>query len=258
MIPIFDSLAHPTLTGDWLNQGVASDFNTLSESMTTQNYIGSCAIGMDNIESYSHEDFIRACSSDTRLVPVAGFNPQKSACIDEEIKRIKDLGYRGIKIHPRFSDLDLNSNTLVVTFNKAHELGLVIFFCTYYYCQIKKFAPYDPFLALVKLLKNASNCKVILVHGGAVELLKYAELVRFNSNLLLDLSLTIHKYEGSSIDNDIQFLFKRFDERICIGSDFPEISQQHLRKRFERFSSDISTEKKENIAFKNIMSFMNL
>ena len=64
---------------------------------------------------------------------------------------------------------------------------------------------------------------MVLLHGGDVQLLRYAELVRFNANLILDLSLTIMKYAGSSLDADLSFLFREFDRRICIGSDHPAI-----------------------------------
>jgi len=84
------------------------------------------------------------------------------------------------------------------------------------------------------------------------------ELVRFNNNLLLDLSMTIMKYEGSSIDLDIQYLFKHFDKRICIGTDHPEYSPKELEKRFIYFSKDISDEKKRNIAFLNISKFLGI
>jgi hypothetical protein len=51
-------------------------------------------------------------------------------------------------------------------------------------------------------------------------------------NYLLDLSMTMMRYKGSSIELDIKFLFENLDERICIGSDFPEYSIQKTKERF--------------------------
>ena len=75
------------------------------------------------------------------------------------------------------------------------------------------------------------------------------------NNTLLDLSLTLCKYAGSSLDMDIQFLFKSFDRRVCIGSDHPEIRLSQVRERFNHFAANTAKEKAENIAYKNILSF---
>tara|TARA_B100000579_G_C22120619_1_gene527363 strand:- start:150 stop:425 length:276 start_codon:yes stop_codon:yes gene_type:complete len=88
--------------------------------------------------------------------------------------------------------------------------------------------------------------------------MKYCDLARFNENILIDLSLVIMKYPGSSLDLDIEFLFKHFDQRISVGSDYPEYNLQEVKERFNKFALDISIEKKENIANKNISKFLNL
>lgn len=82
------------------------------------------------------------------------------------------------------------------------------------------------------------------------------ELVRHNSNLLLDLSLTLLKYSGSSIDFDLKFLFSNFDQRICIGSDHPEYSHAEVLNKFKILSQGLPSEKVENIGYKNIMRFL--
>jgi len=82
--------------------------------------------------------------------------------------------------------------------------------------------------------------------------------VRFHKNLLLDLSFTIMKYEGSSIDLDIRFMFRNFDRRICIGTDHPEYSPAALEKRFSFFSQGLSEEKKQNIAYMNLTGFLGI
>jgi len=67
--------------------------------------------------------------------------------------------------------------------------------------------------------------------------------------------MTMQKYQGSSIDQDIKFLFKNFDERICIGSDYPELDQNKLITSFKYYSKNISKKKKENIAYNNLNNF---
>jgi len=256
MIPIFDTLAHPTLTGSWLRSGKDASFDTLVASLEGAGYLGAAAVGIWGVEDYADEAFIQNCRRHRRLVPIAGFNPVHTGSIAHEMQRLRALGYRAIKVHPRFTGLELASPTLGQIFASAAEHELLIFFCTYQHCGIEGYPSEDPFYSLVRALKAAPKAKVVLLHGGDVQLLRYAELVRFNANLILDLSLTIMKYAGSSLDADLSFLFQKFDGRICIGSDHPEYSHQQLRSRFEDLASGIGRGKAEDIAFRNIAAFI--
>ncbi len=257
--PIFDSLAHPTLTAKWLGkENVNASFEALQEAMQNANYKAACAIGMAGIEEYEHSRFLKECQKYPNLVPIAGFKPPIYPFIEKAIADIAAMGFKGIKIHPRFSNLNLMGNepVLVKTLQEAAKHDLRVFWCTYMHTNLKSYPSQDPFYSLVSILKQSVDTKVVLVHGGDVELLKYAELVRFNDNLLLDLSLTLQKYPQSSIDADLQFLFQHFDRRICIGSDFPEYTLEHTRQRFEQFAESLSIEKRENIAWKNLSNFL--
>jgi len=257
-IPIFDSLAHPTLTGKWLNSKHDASFELLARQAKASGVIGSCAIGMADIEAYDHQTYLNRCIQFEGLFPVAGFNPRTCSNIDEELELIYALGFRAIKIHPRFSGITHNLAELDATFTVAAKLGLVIFYCTYMHGTVDLMPPVDSLQVLIGVLRRSPSVRVVLVHGGDVRLLQYAELVRFNPDLLLDLSMTICKYQGSSLDLDIRFLFEKFDRRICIGTDFPEYTPQDLRTRFEHFSCDISEEKIRNIGYRNLRVFLGL
>ena len=257
MTVLFDSLAHPTIDGNWLGKNMGATFASLSDSLKRFDFIGGCAVGIAGSSSYSHNTFIQECNKYKSLVPIAGFDPNLSD-LGKEMKLIKDLGFKGIKIHPRFSGIDLKSNNLIEVFKAAYSQNLVIFYCTYYHCQLHNYPESDPFYFLVSLLKSVPKAKVVLVHGGDVQLLRYAELVNFNQNLLLDLSFTIMRYQNSSVDLDIKYLFKNLDKRICVGSDYPEYSHEELCKRFDYFSDGLSSDKIENIGFKNLKTYLNI
>ena len=257
MLPILDSLTHPTVSGTWLGRSVRADFARLKRQLDQAGFMGACAIGLDGVEGYSHEAFIRECSQIHGLIPIAGFNPRNDAS-KEAMLRLRNQGFRGIKIHPRFSGLTQSLNRLGPALRAAGEADLTVFFCTYMHCSLPSYPTRDPFFSLVELLQHAPNTRVVLVHGGDVQIMRYAELVRFNPKLLLDLSLTMMKYEGSSVDLDLAFLFRHFDRRICIGTDWPEYQPEQLRTRFQLFVGELPREKQENIAYRNLLSFLGL
>jgi predicted TIM-barrel fold metal-dependent hydrolase len=257
MIPLFDSNAHPTLNGTWLDNQGSNTFSALAAQLEPNRFQGACAVGLANKDDYSHETFIKACQGYPELIPIAGFDPLGTE-IKKEINKLCQLGFNGIKIHPRFScvSLEKHREQIAEVFRCAAEKELVVFLCTYYPSVIKEFPEKDPFYSLVSILKIAPETKVVLLHGGDVNLLRYAELVRFNQNLLLDLSYTLFKYQGSSLDLDIQYLFRTLDQKLCIGTDWPEYNLADLRQRFEFFAQDISDEKRENIGFRNILKLL--
>lgn len=254
-LPLLDSLAHPTLSGKWLEKAVSADFASLSAELSNAGYIGACAVGLDGIEGYDHADFAAQCRAHGNLIPIAGFNPLRDNS-RERMRSLRRMGFRGIKIHPRFSGHTQRLDSLGPALRRAGEAGLAVFYCTYLHCGMANHPLTDPFFSLVAILREAPDTRVILVHGGDVELLRYAELVRFNPNLLLDLSMTLMKYPGSSVDLDLAFLFANFDRRICIGSDWPEYSLRQVRERFEQFASHVPEEKLRNIAYLNLLNFL--
>lgn len=255
-IPIFDSLCHPTLTGRWISGDFDASFATLDHELHAAGFCGACAVGLAGIEGYSHELFLQACASYPALVPVAGLNPAGPEPLATELDRIASLGYRAVKIHPRLSRFEPSAEILGTIFQAASTRGLVVFYCTYMHTVIERYPAADPFYALVGGLKRSPGSKVVLLHGGDVQVLHYAELVRFNPDLLLDLSFTLLKYRGSSLDADLSFLFREFDRRICIGVDHPEFSHRALRIRFDELAVGLEPAKAHNIAHCNLESFL--
>ena len=53
MIPIFDSLTHPTIDGKWLNRNTVSTFKDLKNQMLESNIPFAIACGI-NGNGYSH------------------------------------------------------------------------------------------------------------------------------------------------------------------------------------------------------------
>lgn len=257
MIPLFDSLTHPTISG--MLGGVSANFEIVKHEMNKSHFKWACSVGLDGIEKYQHDLYIEQCKKYNCFVPIAGLNPRKELeDIKKEILTLSKLGFKGIKIHPRNSNVDWDFETLPYILKYAYESNLVVFLCTYLHSKLESYPESDPFYSLVKLLKLAKETKILLLHGGDVKLLQYAEFVKRNPNVILDLSFTIMKYQGSSLDLDIKYLFNNLDQRICIGTDHPEFSHSALRERFEHLTSGLPQDKKENIGYRNLLNCFNI
>ena len=236
-IQLFDANSHPTAAGGWPSKNLDSSFKRLSSELTKNNYRGACAVGIWGLERYAHRPFLELCRNNASLVPIAGYFPQSASAIGE-LEAIQKMGYRGIKIHPREPRIDLRDPRLVTTFQTAARLELPIFLCTYFHSATESYPAHDPLHDIAVLLQKAPRARVLLVHGGDVNLLRYAELVRFNPRLLLDLSMTFMKYQGSSLTWISGSFLSGSIRRICIGTDFPEYTHQEVWNRSWRCRED--------------------
>ncbi|OQA97642.1 MAG: Amidohydrolase [Bacteroidetes bacterium ADurb.Bin217] len=260
-IPIFDSLTHPTIDSHWIlpKYHNSANIENLVCQMKQYNIIKSFAVGMYGIGSYEQNSYyklIKPYSDYFYSIAFLLIEPSDTEkTIKEKLKRVKETGFKGVKLHPRFSDFSISNPLIVYTIKIANELELTILFCTYFYHPSRN-ACSNSIESLLNVLLNTQDCKIILLHAGTVRLMEMIEIARSFKNILLDLSFTLCKYEGSSIDLDIQFAFNTFDQRVCIGSDFPEFSMQKLRERFNNFAKNLSEEKARNIGYKNLESYI--
>lgn len=263
-IPIFDSLTHPTIHSNWLNPKYAGKtINQLLEDMEQNHIQHAFAVDMGkNIGQHTHEDyfnFIKDASE--KLIPVAyldfpaGITEKQ---LESTLVNIKSIGYQCIKIHPRLAAIDYKHPLLYQAFQIAAKLDLIVFFCTFSF-DISSLILNRTVYLLSHLINCCDQTKLVLLHGGTTQLLTFSEMIRSlqpKQRILLDLSWTICKYQGSSLDLDIDYLFKNFDRKICIGTDHPEFTHSELRQRFNQFSEYTSESKLNNIAHRNLENLL--
>ncbi len=255
MTELFDSLAHPTLSGRWPNSDRDARVQTLVGSLRKNGFTRACAVGLAGIEGYAHAGFAAMCRPYPELVPIAGVDPRVEN-LEADLDTVAALGFRGIKLHPRNAGVTLRDPSIARAFRGAAERDLVVFLCTYFHSDVLAYPRHDPLYDLVASLQDAGGCRLVLVHGGDVELMRYAQLARHSPNLLIDVSHTMMKYPGSSVEVDLKFLFRHFDSRICIGADFPDYGHADVRARFDEFSAGLEDDKKDAIGRTNLERFL--
>jgi predicted TIM-barrel fold metal-dependent hydrolase len=256
-IALFDSLSHPTLSGKWMEKDNAS-FDGLVRQLREAGFARACAVGIADHDGYQHAAFAEQCRKFPELVPIAGVTPKAAGEIDLELNVVKDLGFRGIKLHPRYSSFPYSDVRLIDTFQAATRRDLPVFLCTYFHTPIDRYPDVDPLYCVTKILKASPDTRLVLVHGGSVELMRWMQLARHTPNILLDISLTMMRYPGSSLDLDLRYLFSGFYDRTCLGTDYPDFSPAQVRARFEDLSRGASLEASRKIGGLNLARFLNI
>ena len=84
---------------------------------------------------------------------------------------------------------------------------------------------YDNLKLAAHILRHVKNVPVVLLHSGGARAMEAMLLAESCSNVFLDTSFSVFYYEGSSIESDLAFAYKRIGlERVLYGSDFPYVS----------------------------------
>jgi len=253
MIPLFDSNAHPALAPG----KKAESFSVLKQALGDAGFTGGCAVALPGDEDLDHRAFWDAARAHG-FYSVAGWQNVPAGEIEARMVALFTLGYRAIKIHPRRSGLSVRDPRFAEVLRAAASAGMTVFHCTYQFGSSNGLHPIDPLPMLMEAVAASPGVRMVLLHGGTVEVLRYAECIRSNDNLLLDLSFTLNRYLGSSLDLDLAYLFRTFDRRICVGTDYPDYQPADVRARFEALSAGLSNVKRENIAWRNIVEFLGL
>lgn len=247
---IFDSCTHPTIDGTWISPLVVSSFQRLSELLGEAGVDRACAIGLPGVGGYTHQGYIDACRDYPHLTPVAGIS--QSDLSAEKIRELRERGFQAIKLHPRFGSFSYGDERLLEVSNAAGDLRLPIFLCTHQFNSIEPW--HQVFSQIVKLIHSSPASQFVLMHGGGPSLLDYLDLARRYSNVLIDLSFTLLKYTGSSLDLDLAYALRNLDRRICVGTDFPDFSPLQMRNRINELALELSDEKRVNFLWGNLAS----
>ena len=253
---IFDSLSHIKKDGSWYetthNSSVERLLKELGDGLTKTLLVGMPDDDLDYLINIANQH-------KKKFVPIAPIIFDKdTSCekLEKHISDYKNIGFKGVKIHPRFLNTNLLDKKIIKTIQLAGEYNLVSLLCTVHKAPSKPLKR-PIFDVIHEICDDTQKSKTILLHGGYYDLLATSEVIRFYENTLLDLSATIIRYQDTSIINDIKFLFKTFDKRLCIGSDFPEYTIKDVVSIIIKNNlQNIEKEKLNNIFYNNLERIM--
>ncbi len=257
-VPLFDSHGGATLDGAWLDGRPGQTFADLRQAMTEAGFIGGLIQGLPGVGGYDHREFAEATLACQRLWPVAAWDGSEAETTDTQMAALKAMGFVGVHAHPRAAGVGPDEPRFHALLRSAAAAGLPVFYCTYQFADVDAGLPVDPLPHLAAALRQAPDARLVLLHGGTVEVLRYAEFTRANPRVLLDLSFTLMRYAGASIDADLGYIFRTLDRRVCIGTDAPEYSPADVRARFEALTAGLPLNKRLNIAGRSLTRFLGL
>lgn len=223
---IIDMNVHVTPHGEWLNSRHSADEDELLVQLDDAGVDKAALVG---IPDFSPTDFVLdVCRRHPeRLVPVGSFNPVEysfGAVAKGARDMLMDRGLVGVKLHPRLGQFDLLDPRIGAFLEEIESwaVPLKVWICTLLHYRGGKLSA-SPVEVLHRVVSEHPSLTFILAHAGGPHILALASAIRDCPNVSLDLSWTLVKYAGSSLDLDISYLANTFDRRMVFGSDFPEV-----------------------------------
>ncbi len=189
----------------------------------------------------------------------------KAKNLHDEVDKIADLGFKGIKLHPPYQEFDVDGEDAFKVYERAEELGLFVsFHCGMHWHRLKGVRPvlYDEVGWFFK------NLRFSLEHIGGYHFFNEALAVLCNNSRggiqprafagwtsISDIdgmgTWTLTNEQLETVINQIG------EERNIFGLDFPYKNAEYTKYEIERFKSlNISDTAKENLlcnTMKNIL-----
>lgn len=250
---LFDSLVHATEDGTWL-RGTRYDAS-MDRLHRELDLVAPCRACLVAIAGYQDNDSLErfARAHPKTFVPIAGFDPSSvgdASSVATAIGTLRERGFAGIKLHPRLNGYDPLDERCMEAIRAAGQEGIAVFLDTLF--RQSGLSTRHPADIVDAIATSCTSTRIVLLHGGGAHLLELFDMVRMHDHLILDLSFTLLRYAGSSLDLDIRFLCEALDQRLTVGSDFPEYTPSEALARIQKLTSGLPTRKLENILFQNL------
>ncbi|MDD3155175.1 MAG: amidohydrolase family protein [Victivallaceae bacterium] len=171
---------------------------------------------------------------------------------EETLKMVRDLGLRGIKVHPEYQQFRFSEERLFPIWESAEKLGLLVLTHT---GDAFGFPP-PPHTSAEELLawrRRFPGLRIVLAHLGMLGHFDDAEKQLAGQDFYFDLAFVFGKLPSEQIRRIIR---KHGADRILWGTDSPWRSEKDFLTEFHALG--LSEEEERKILWDNAAALLNL
>ena len=178
------------------------------------------------------------------LISFGGIHPD-STDYKEELRQIKSLGMKGIKLHPDYQNTYFNDIRYKRILSYASELDLIVSV----HAGLDPLCPEDihctPKMAL-EVIREVQPTKLVLAHMGGNALYDESETYLMGEDVYLDTSYVLDKMDRQQF---VRMVRGHGADRVLFASDSPWAGQKEFVTYFDTLG--LTEEEKEKILYKN-------
>jgi predicted TIM-barrel fold metal-dependent hydrolase len=174
-----------------------------------------------DVQPWGIEEFSEAVLKTSRLKAFVNLHPNHSDIKNTLQYAVKNLGYVGLKLHPRLQKFSVDDPATINLVQAAGEMGVPVLIDAFP-DGTHLLQGFDPVKYAV-LAKECPNTRIIWAHMGGHYVLDFMMLAKRLPNVFFDISYSLLYYQKSSIPNNMVYAMHsmKFD-RIFYGSDYPD------------------------------------
>lgn len=143
--------------------------------------------------------------------------------LSDEIERMLQMGFKGIKLHPDFQEFDIDSPAAINMYEMLTDRFIILFHTgdpTRTYSQPQK---------LAKVLEIFPDMKIIAAHMGGYSAWEDARKYLYGKNVYLDTSSTLFSFTPEEAADMIR---SHGIDKVLYGTDYPMWTHKDELKRF--------------------------
>ena len=174
-----------------------------------------------------------------RFIPFAALHPADPDRF-KEILRVKDLGFKGVKLHPNYQDFFPDEPRIIDLARAIADAGLILLLhggVDWAYEEVK--ASPD---RMARLMEAVPSLALIIAHFGGFERWSEVETTLAGSNAFFDISFTLPFIKEEDF---LRIARKHGVHRLLFGSDYPWADPAEQRALLHEL--DLSDGEKEAI-----------
>jgi len=174
-----------------------------------------------DIQPWTPEEFSEAVTPHEEIKAFVNVHPKRSDA--EQILRnaIENLGFIGLKLHPKLQEFEIDSPQAVNLVRIAGDMGIPVLVDAFPDGThlMQGFSP----IRYATLAQKCPQTKIIWAHMGGHHVIDFMMLAKRLPNVYMDMSYSLLYYRGSSVPMNMVYAMRsmRF-ERVFYGSDYPD------------------------------------
>lgn len=206
-------------------------------------------------QPWSVEEFASAIAGHEEITGFVNIDPLCSAALND-LERGRNLGFSGVKLHPRMQKYRPDDARCVALVRAAGELGMPVL--------LDCFPDGDWLLSGLSLLQYANLARqsprttIIVAHAAGHHCLDLLMIAKRVPNMWMDISYSLLYYESPVVDALFYLMKSMRYERVMFGTDFPDrslrVSVDRSLELFDRFA--VESDAAEKILWKNAVTML--
>lgn len=202
-------------------------------------------------QSESINRFAAEINGQCGIVSFGSVHPKQENA-EEELVRIKELGLKGIKLHPEYQGFYINSPESVKILKRAEELGLYVVLHTGKDLGMPEPVHCPPHL-LADALNHVSGKNIIAAHMGGY--LLWADVIKYlvGTDIIFDTSFCL-----GEMPEDIakEIIKKHGAKKIIFGSDSPWATPADILESLNNLN--LTQDEFDRITYKNACDILKI